>query len=87
MELLKDYDCTIVHHPVKANVVIDALSHKSIGSLAHINEARRLLISAIHRLEANGVKFEIKESRTLLAHMELHSSLSDQIKVVLGKNP
>ncbi|XP_075096222.1 uncharacterized protein LOC107778573 [Nicotiana tabacum] len=34
MELLKDYDCSISYHPRKANVVADALSRKSIGSLA-----------------------------------------------------
>ena len=36
MELLKDYDCTIDYHPGKANVVADALSRKSTGSLAYI---------------------------------------------------
>ena len=28
LELIKDYDCTINYHPVKANVVADALSMK-----------------------------------------------------------
>ena len=36
MELLKDYDCTIKHHPRKANVVADALSRKSGSSMAHL---------------------------------------------------
>ena len=38
MELLKDYDVTILHHLGKANVVEDALSKKaeSMGSLAHL---------------------------------------------------
>ena len=36
LELLKDYDMTILYHPDKANVVADALSRKavSMGSLA-----------------------------------------------------
>ena len=38
MELLKDYDITILYHPGKTNVVADALSRKagSMGSLAHL---------------------------------------------------
>jgi hypothetical protein len=50
MELLKDYDCTIQYHPGKANVVVDALSRKSLGSLAHIQEVRRPLIKELHEL-------------------------------------
>ena len=37
MELLKDYDCSILYHSGKANVVADALNRKSAGSLAHIS--------------------------------------------------
>ena len=81
MELLKDYDCTILYHLKKANVVADTLSHKSMGNLVHIIETKRSLIREIHRLEADGVKFEIKEPETLLAHIELRSSLLDQIKI------
>ncbi len=37
LELLKDYDCTILFHPGKGNVVADALSRKVYGCLvAHI---------------------------------------------------
>ncbi|KAF2284914.1 hypothetical protein GH714_032427 [Hevea brasiliensis] len=33
LELIKDYDCLIDYQPVKANVVADALSRKTIASL------------------------------------------------------
>ena len=36
IELLKDYDSIIQYHPGKANVVANALSKKSVGSLAAI---------------------------------------------------
>ena len=36
LELLKDYDLTILFHPEKANEVADALSRESMGSLAWI---------------------------------------------------
>ena len=38
IELLKDYDYQILYHPKKANVVADALSRKSMGSLVHVAE-------------------------------------------------
>ena len=77
MELLKDYDCIILYHLEKANLVTDALSRKSMGSLNHIVEVRRPLIGEIHRLEVNGVKCEIKEPKMLLAHVEFRLSLSN----------
>ena len=36
LDLIKDYDCTIEYHPSKANVVVDALSKKSRGSVQHL---------------------------------------------------
>ena len=50
MELLKDYDCSILYHPGKANVVADALSRKSSSSLAHISTERRALVRELHEL-------------------------------------
>jgi len=46
LELLKDYDITILYHPGKANVVADALSRKvaSMGSLAYIPVGKRPLV-------------------------------------------
>ena len=38
MELLKDYDCEILYHPGKANVVADALSRKTMISAMMIRE-------------------------------------------------
>ena len=38
IKLLKDYDCRILYHPRRANIVADALSKKSMESLAHIAE-------------------------------------------------
>ena len=37
MELIKDYDCVIDYHPGKANVVVDALSRKTMQTLQALN--------------------------------------------------
>ena len=55
MELLKDYDCSIFYSLGKANVVADALSNKSAGSLAHISSERRLIIKKLHKLIDQGL--------------------------------
>ena len=36
MELIKDYDCMIDYHRGKANVVVDALSRKSMQTLSSV---------------------------------------------------
>ena len=37
MELIKDYNCVIDYHPGKANVVVDALSRKTMQTLRELN--------------------------------------------------
>ena len=55
MELLKDYDCSILYHSGKANVIADALSRKSSGSLTHISTEIRSLIKELHELIDQGL--------------------------------
>ncbi|KAA0066427.1 ty3-gypsy retrotransposon protein [Cucumis melo var. makuwa] len=43
LELVKDYDCEILYHPGKANVVVDALSRKVAHSAALITKQAPLL--------------------------------------------
>jgi len=87
MELLKDYDCTILYHPGKANVVADALSRKSMGSLNHIAISRRYLVKELHELEKRGVQYEINEFGVLLAHVQLSYPLVGKVKASQSKDP
>ncbi|KAH0754464.1 hypothetical protein KY290_024734 [Solanum tuberosum] len=56
LEFLKDYDMSVHYHPGKANVVADALSRVSMGSLAHVNIGDREMAREVHRLARLGVR-------------------------------
>ena len=63
MELLKDYDITILYHSGKANVVADALCRKagSMGSLAHLQVSRRPLAREVQTLANDFMRLEVNE--------------------------
>ena len=46
LDVVKDYDCEILYHPGKANVVADALSHKT-GSLSVRIELMRVTVTPL----------------------------------------
>ena len=76
MELLKDYDCTIDYHPGKANVVADALSRKSTGSLAYMQTIQLPLMVELREL---GVELRMHASGALFASFQLRRILVDRI--------
>ncbi|XP_073219706.1 uncharacterized protein [Cicer arietinum] len=80
MELLKDYDCTILYHPMKANVITDALSRKFMGSLAHIAEVRRPIVKEFQEIVKNRIQLELDYSRLFLAHVQICPTIFDDIK-------
>ncbi|XP_073225678.1 uncharacterized protein [Cicer arietinum] len=80
MELLKNYDCTILYYPGKANVVADALSRKSMGSLAHIAEVKRPIVKEFQEVVESGIQLELGHSRLLLAHIQIRPTIVDDIK-------
>ena len=87
LELLKDYDCMILYHPRKANIVLDALSRKCIGSLSHIAKLRRSIIKEILKLELSRTWFKVRKPYLFLVHVELRLSLVKHIKVMQVKDP
>ena len=46
----------VLYHPGKANVVVDALSRLSMGSVAHVEEVRKELAKDVRRLARLGVR-------------------------------
>ncbi|XP_073222488.1 uncharacterized protein [Cicer arietinum] len=52
----------------KANVVADAFSRNSMGSLAHIAEVKRSIVKEFQEVVESGIQFELGHSRLFLAH-------------------
>ncbi|RVW59896.1 Transposon Ty3-G Gag-Pol polyprotein [Vitis vinifera] len=82
IELLKDYDCSIQYHPRKTNVVADALSRKSVGSLAAIRGCQRQLLEELRSLQ---VHFRVMGLGALVANFRVQLDLVGRIKT-LQKN-
>ena len=64
LELIKDYDCTIMYHPGKANVVAYALSRKSRlpkGSFCGIR------VALLSELRSSKAVVTVEDSGSLLA--------------------
>eukprot|EP00257_Ricinus_communis_P018301 XP_015576988.1 uncharacterized protein LOC107261528 [Ricinus communis] len=70
----------------KANVVVDALSRKSVGSLAHISSEKRPLTKVLHELCDQRLQMEVLELGALLAHFRVGSVLIDRIRTTVTKN-
>lgn len=77
----------ILYHLGKANVVVDALSWKSMGSLAHIAKVKGPLVLELQELEASGIQFEITEMGSILAYVRSKSSLVERAKLAQGNDP
>ena len=58
LDLLKDYDMSILDNTSKANVVVDALCRMTMGSVSHLDEAKKDLAREVHRLARLGVRLE-----------------------------
>ncbi|KAJ4717010.1 Retrotransposon protein, putative, Ty3-gypsy subclass [Melia azedarach] len=77
LELVKDYDCTINYHPGKANVVADALSRKSVGSLATLLTTQKQILLDFDKFGIEVVKGDIK---AYVAQLSIQSTLIERIK-------
>ncbi|XP_070040525.1 uncharacterized protein [Nicotiana tomentosiformis] len=82
LELLKDYDITILYHPGKVNVVANALSKRevSMGNLAYIPFGERPLASDVQDLANQFMRLDVSEPSCVLACTVAWSSLFEHIR-------
>ena len=97
LELLKDYDMSVIYNPSKTNVMADALSRMTICSVSHVKKAKKDLLNDVHRLARLGVRLEdtpngclilwsiITSSNVLLLRLSL-SNIFDQPLIVFKES-
>ncbi|KAL4016977.1 hypothetical protein IC575_024648 [Cucumis melo] len=83
LELVKDYDCEILYHPGKANVVADALSRKVAHSATLITKQAPLL----RDFERAEIAVSVGEVTSQLAQLTVQSTLRQRIIVAQLNDP
>ena len=82
--LLKDYDMNVLYHPSKDNIVGDARSQMTMGSVFHLeegkNDIKKDIAREVHRLATLGVRFEISSNEGDIVHHNSESSLVAEVK-------
>ncbi|XP_075096273.1 uncharacterized protein LOC142174386 [Nicotiana tabacum] len=79
-EKLKDLLEKEFIRPRKANVVADALSRKSMGSLAHLGADQRPLAREVYQLASLGVCISTSDEGKVMVHNGAESSLVAKVK-------
>ncbi|KAH0683182.1 hypothetical protein KY290_021771 [Solanum tuberosum] len=87
LELLKDYDMSILYHPGKANVVADALSRLTMGSTAHFEEDKKELAQEVHRPARLGFRLMDSTERGVVVMNGDKSSFVSEVKGKQDQDP
>ncbi|KAH0734704.1 hypothetical protein KY285_010411 [Solanum tuberosum] len=87
LELLKDYDMSVLYDSRKANLVADALSRLSMGSVAHVEEEKKELVRDVHRLARLGVQLVDSTKGGFMVHHSSESSFVVDVKAKQHLDP
>ena len=87
LELLKDYDMSVLYHTGKTNMVTDALSRMTMVSVSHVEEEKKELVKEVHRLDPLGVRLEYSTNGGFMVHHNSNSSLVVKVKSKKNLDP
>ena len=68
----------VLYHPGKASM--HALNHMTMGSVSHLDEAKKDLAREVHRLTRSGVRLESSPDWGAIVHHNSESSLVVEVK-------
>ena len=69
-----------LYHPGKANVVADALSRMTMGSVSHVEQEKKELVKDIHSFDRLGVRLEDSPNGGFMVDHNSDSSLVVEVK-------
>ncbi|KAF3630204.1 hypothetical protein T459_31736 [Capsicum annuum] len=78
---------SLLYHPIKANVVADALSRLSMGSISHVDDSKKKLVQEVHQLARLGVRLVDSSESGVYVQSSLESSLVSEVKEKQDKDP
>ena len=85
--MLKNYDISVLYHPSKANVVADALSRSSMGSVAQVEEDMKELAREVHRLARLRVRLLHSDEGNVWVQSSSECSLVSKVKEKQDMDP
>ena len=74
LEIFKDYDMSVLYHPGKVDVVVDALSKMSMGSVTYGHNDNKVLVNKVHRFARLGIRLEDSPKEGFIVHRNSESS-------------
>ncbi|WMV24813.1 hypothetical protein MTR67_018198 [Solanum verrucosum] len=81
LEFFKDYEMNVLYHPGKDNLLADALSRLSMGSVAHVEDEKKELVCDVHRLAQLGFQLVDSTKGGFMVHHSPKSSLVVNVKL------
>ena len=79
-EFLKGYYFSVHYHHGMTNLVADALSRLSMGSVAHVEEKREELVKDVHSVARLGVRLMSISDNGVIVQNGAESSLIVEVK-------
>ena len=71
---------SVLYHPRKANVVVDALCRTTMGSVSHIDKSKKDQVKDVHSFARLGVRVEDSSDGGFVVHNNSYSSLVVEMK-------